>query len=214
MLLKRVFQVAYNFSLPYEKTVQKDGLVYPVHIWKDATTQKMRQDTYGGINSMITTKVRACLSRWLSCSSRLDMNCIVLWPVWPPRTIKCNKDSSNNNSNGNDNNGNNNTNSNNGTYYTLAVWGLGMYIDHSVSYLSSLVNRRCTWTAQPCKSANQLASNTRYVRGHRQHDHHKIKSLSLVMESEGVLIQGTSYNMPDDDTHSRVPLNFKVLNQL
>jgi hypothetical protein len=30
----------------------------------------------------------------------LDMNCLVLWPLWPPRTIKC------------DNNNNNNTNDN------------------------------------------------------------------------------------------------------
>eukprot|EP00884_Botryococcus_braunii_P023226 jgi/Botrbrau1/9588/Bobra.106_2s0011.2 len=50
------FEVAYNFSLPYVKFVQKDGLVYPVHIWRDADNQMMRQDTYNGVNSMIITK--------------------------------------------------------------------------------------------------------------------------------------------------------------
>ncbi len=28
---------------------------------------------------------------------QLNNNCIVLWPVWPPRTIKCNSDNNNNN---------------------------------------------------------------------------------------------------------------------
>lgn len=31
---------------------------YPVHIWKDAESSKLRMDTYNHTNSLITTKVR------------------------------------------------------------------------------------------------------------------------------------------------------------
>jgi hypothetical protein len=65
-------QVAYNFSLPYVKFVQKDGLVYPVHIWRDADNGMMRQDTYDGVNSMVVTKV--CL-----CRSACDC---LFWTFW------------------------------------------------------------------------------------------------------------------------------------
>lgn len=51
-------QVAYNFSLPYESTVQKDGLVYPVHYWRDAEKGLSRMDTFGGRNILISTKAR------------------------------------------------------------------------------------------------------------------------------------------------------------
>ncbi len=40
----------------------------------------------------------------------LDMSCIVLWPVWPPRTIKGNNDNDDNNNNNNNNNDNNHDN--------------------------------------------------------------------------------------------------------
>jgi hypothetical protein len=36
------------------------------------------------------------------------MKCIVLWPVWPPRTTKSNENKYNNNNYNNDNNNNNN----------------------------------------------------------------------------------------------------------
>ncbi|EIE24547.1 cysteine proteinase [Coccomyxa subellipsoidea C-169] len=48
--------VVYNFSLPYEKTVQKDGLVYPVVFWRDAERGVSRMDTFGGRNILISTK--------------------------------------------------------------------------------------------------------------------------------------------------------------
>ncbi len=50
-------QVAYNFSLPYEKTIQKDGLVYPVTVWRDAERGVSRMDTFGGRNILISRKV-------------------------------------------------------------------------------------------------------------------------------------------------------------
>ncbi|CAL5219433.1 g1262 [Coccomyxa viridis] len=50
------FEVSYNFSLPYEKTVQKDGLVYPVRVWRDAERGISRMDTFGGRNVLISTK--------------------------------------------------------------------------------------------------------------------------------------------------------------
>ena len=52
-------QVAYNFTLPYESTVQKDGLTYPVTVWRDNENKRSRMDTFGGRNIMITNKVRA-----------------------------------------------------------------------------------------------------------------------------------------------------------
>ena len=52
-------QVSYNFSLPYEKTVQKDGLVYPVRVWRDADRGVSRMDTLGGRNILINTKASA-----------------------------------------------------------------------------------------------------------------------------------------------------------
>ena len=56
-------QVVYNFSLPYEASVQADGLTYPVHVWKDHHTSSMRMDTYGW-NSLVTVQVsRECGSR-------------------------------------------------------------------------------------------------------------------------------------------------------
>ncbi|CAK0742229.1 hypothetical protein CVIRNUC_001381 [Coccomyxa viridis] len=50
------FEVSYNFSLPYEKTVQRDGLVYPVRVWRDADRGVSRIDTLGGRNIVINTK--------------------------------------------------------------------------------------------------------------------------------------------------------------
>lgn len=48
----------YNFTLPYEATVQRDGLTYPVHVWRDAAAGLMRTDTYGGVNSLYVLKVQ------------------------------------------------------------------------------------------------------------------------------------------------------------
>ncbi|CAL8467551.1 g7089 [Coccomyxa elongata] len=52
------FEVAYNFSLPYEKTIQKDGLIYPVTFWRDAERGVSRMDSFGGRNILISTKDR------------------------------------------------------------------------------------------------------------------------------------------------------------
>ena len=52
-----VVQVAYNFTLPYESLVQKDGLTYPVVFWRDAEKGLSRMDTFGGRNILITGKV-------------------------------------------------------------------------------------------------------------------------------------------------------------
>ena len=52
-----VLQVSYNFSLPYEEKVQKDGLVYPVRVWRDTERGVSRMDTFGGRNILISTKV-------------------------------------------------------------------------------------------------------------------------------------------------------------
>ena len=51
-------QVAYNFTLPYESKVQKDGLTYPVVVWRDFDKGLSRMDTFGGRNILITTKVQ------------------------------------------------------------------------------------------------------------------------------------------------------------
>lgn len=56
--MRSALQVSYNFSLPYEKTVQKDGLVYPVRVWRDAERGVSRMDTFGGRNVLISTKVK------------------------------------------------------------------------------------------------------------------------------------------------------------
>lgn len=55
-------QVAYNFTLPYESKVQKDGLTYPVTVWRDDENRLSRMDTFGGRNILITTKVGLLLA--------------------------------------------------------------------------------------------------------------------------------------------------------
>ena len=37
--------------------MQKDGLVYPVRVWRDAERGVSRMDTFGGRNVLISTKV-------------------------------------------------------------------------------------------------------------------------------------------------------------
>ncbi|KAK9844357.1 hypothetical protein WJX74_001261 [Apatococcus lobatus] len=50
------FEATYNFSLPYVKTLQADGLTYPVHVWRNADTKELRIDTYDGVNSLVGSK--------------------------------------------------------------------------------------------------------------------------------------------------------------
>jgi len=47
--------------------VQRDGLTYPVHVWKDAQAGLMRTDTYGGVNQLYLLKVPTDCS---SCAPR------------------------------------------------------------------------------------------------------------------------------------------------
>jgi hypothetical protein len=53
-----LLQASYTFSLPYVSTVQTQGLSFPVHMWVDADTQRMRVDVFGGMDSTITLQVR------------------------------------------------------------------------------------------------------------------------------------------------------------
>ncbi|GIL80283.1 hypothetical protein Vretimale_17448 [Volvox reticuliferus] len=41
----------YTLTLPYLKTMQPEGLRYPVHVWWDGPGQRYRFDSYGGIDS-------------------------------------------------------------------------------------------------------------------------------------------------------------------
>ncbi|KAK9815144.1 hypothetical protein WJX73_008694 [Symbiochloris irregularis] len=50
------FQVYYNFSLPFESTMQSNGLTYDVRVWRDAQNKRHRMDTYGGSNLLIATQ--------------------------------------------------------------------------------------------------------------------------------------------------------------
>ncbi len=47
--------------------MQRDGLTYPVHVWKDADAGLMRTDTYGGVNQLYLLKVCTDCS---SCAPR------------------------------------------------------------------------------------------------------------------------------------------------
>jgi hypothetical protein len=51
-------QASYTFSLPYVSTVQTQGLSFPVHMWVDSKSQRMRVDVFGGMDSTITLQVR------------------------------------------------------------------------------------------------------------------------------------------------------------
>jgi hypothetical protein len=53
-----LLQASYTFSLPYASTVQTQGLSFPVHMWVDADSQRMRVDVFGGMDSTITLQVR------------------------------------------------------------------------------------------------------------------------------------------------------------
>ncbi|KAL3135552.1 hypothetical protein ABBQ38_006030 [Trebouxia sp. C0009 RCD-2024] len=73
------FELQYTFSLPYERSIQPDGVKYPVHIWKDAESSKLRMDTYNHTNSLITTKDDAVV-----ISPRIDsLDCNDLGPYLP-----------------------------------------------------------------------------------------------------------------------------------
>lgn len=77
--LAESFELQYTFSLPYEKKIQTDGVKYPVHIWKDAESQKLRMDTYNHTNSLITTKDDAVI-----ISPRIDsLDCDDVGPYLP-----------------------------------------------------------------------------------------------------------------------------------
>lgn len=52
-------QASYTFSMPYVYTVQTQGLSFPVHMWFDATTERLRVDVFGGLDSTVTIQVRA-----------------------------------------------------------------------------------------------------------------------------------------------------------
>lgn len=42
------YEVKYNFTLPYMQHIQRHGLRYPVHYWRDAANGRMRLHTYEG----------------------------------------------------------------------------------------------------------------------------------------------------------------------
>eukprot|EP00882_Tetradesmus_deserticola_P005396 GHRQ01005678.1.p1 GENE.GHRQ01005678.1~~GHRQ01005678.1.p1 ORF type:complete len:200 (+),score=73.28 GHRQ01005678.1:390-989(+) len=48
------FEASYTFSLPYVSTLQTHGLSFPVHMWVDADSQRMRVDVYGGMDRTVT----------------------------------------------------------------------------------------------------------------------------------------------------------------
>ncbi|WIA34990.1 hypothetical protein OEZ86_013270 [Tetradesmus obliquus] len=47
-------QASYTFSLPYVATVQTQGLSFPVTMWVDADSARMRVDVFGGLDSTLT----------------------------------------------------------------------------------------------------------------------------------------------------------------
>lgn len=51
-------QASYTFSLPYVATVQTQGLSFPVTMWVDADSARMRVDVFGGLDSTLTLQVR------------------------------------------------------------------------------------------------------------------------------------------------------------
>ena len=64
--------MSYNFSLPYVSEYQRDGLVYPVHVWKHG--KKLRMDTWHGTNSLVTLP-----GVQIELSPRLDrMHCMLM----------------------------------------------------------------------------------------------------------------------------------------
>jgi hypothetical protein len=50
-------QASYTFTLPYVQTVQTLGLSFPVCVWYDGSTQRLRTDVYGGLDSTLTAEV-------------------------------------------------------------------------------------------------------------------------------------------------------------
>lgn len=56
-MLSTSLQATYTFSLPYVYTVQTEGLFFPVHLWHDSESQRLRMDVYDGLDSTITVKV-------------------------------------------------------------------------------------------------------------------------------------------------------------
>lgn len=50
-------QATYTFSIPYVYTVQTQGLSFPVHMWYDGKSQRLRMDVFDGLDSTTTEKV-------------------------------------------------------------------------------------------------------------------------------------------------------------
>lgn len=50
------FEATYTFSIPYVYTVQTRGLSFPVHMWYDGKSQRLRMDVFDGLDSTITEK--------------------------------------------------------------------------------------------------------------------------------------------------------------
>eukprot|EP00775_Hariotina_reticulata_P008341 gene8341-8525_t len=50
------FEAKYKFSLPYVKTVQTNGLQFPVSLWYDGPNEKLRVDVFAGVDSTVTIK--------------------------------------------------------------------------------------------------------------------------------------------------------------
>eukprot|EP00879_Flechtneria_rotunda_P007527 GHRR01007896.1.p1 GENE.GHRR01007896.1~~GHRR01007896.1.p1 ORF type:complete len:555 (+),score=166.79 GHRR01007896.1:1913-3577(+) len=50
------FHATYRFSLPYVYAVQTQGLSFPVEMWYDADSLRLRIDVYGGLDSTVRIK--------------------------------------------------------------------------------------------------------------------------------------------------------------
>lgn len=48
------YEVEYLFSVPYVEVVQTQRFQTPVHVWYDAEQQALRQDVYGGLDTVLT----------------------------------------------------------------------------------------------------------------------------------------------------------------
>ena len=51
-----------------QPTIDSSGLCsrFPVRVWRDDSLRKIRQDTYGGVNSLVATEVRKAVSGLLA----------------------------------------------------------------------------------------------------------------------------------------------------
>jgi len=64
-----VLQATYKFTLPYVKTVQTNGLQFPVRLWYDGPNDKLRVDVFAGVDSTVTIKV-TYLAKLMSLAGR------------------------------------------------------------------------------------------------------------------------------------------------